>query len=150
MKTLLPLCCAVLLLGCSTTRNSVSNTTEEQVRRVLADILDSAEKKDFARLDNHHWYGAHFTKFASSGTRLDAQQAREGEHKGLGGLTGLKLQTEDMKVDLFRDSAVATFTMAATFQSSEGMVTKRERGTLVFVRHDGDWKIVHEHFSPTL
>ena len=26
-------------------------------------------------------------------------------------------------------------------------VTKRERGTLVFVEHEGAWKIVHEHFS---
>jgi hypothetical protein len=26
-------------------------------------------------------------------------------------------------------------------------ITKRERGTLVFVLHEGSWRIVHEHFS---
>jgi len=38
--------------------------------------------------------------------------------------------------------------MKGTFaQSGAEAITKRERGTLVFVKHEGSWKIVHEHFS---
>ena len=45
------------------------------------------------------------------------------------------------------EAAVATFTMVATIDSGAEAITKRERGTLVFVQHEGSWKIVHEHFS---
>jgi ketosteroid isomerase-like protein len=119
------------------------------VEKRLAEIIDAAEKRELTRLDSYHWYGAHFTKFASAGTRLDADAAREGEHKGLSASVGLKLRTEQLKTDMFGETAVATFVMAARFQSGGNIVTKRERGTLVFVKHDGSWKIVHEHFSAT-
>jgi hypothetical protein len=37
--------------------------------------------------------------------------------------------------------------MVATIQSGAEAITKRERGILVFVKHEGSWKIVHERFS---
>jgi ketosteroid isomerase-like protein len=133
-----------------------SEIEQAKVQQRLAEILNAAETKDLARLDSYHWYGPHFTKFASTGPRLDAASAREGEHKGLSALAGLKLQTEDLQIDVFDDTAVATFTMVATMGGTGGTrsaspqsnpITKRERGTLVFVKQAGSWKIVHEHFS---
>ncbi len=120
---------------------------QAQVKQRLAEIFHAAETKDLPRLDSYHWYGPHFTKFAGTGQRLDAAAAREGEHKGLSALVGLKLRTEDLQVDVFNDAAVATFTMVATIQSGAEPITKRERGTLVFVKHEGSWRLVHEHFS---
>lgn len=117
------------------------------MKQRLAEIFDAAETKDLPRLDSYHWYGPHFTKFAGTGPRQDAATARQGEHQGLSALTGLKLRAEDLQIDVFQDSAVATFTMVATIPSGTGAVTKHERGTLVFVKHEGSWKIVHEHFS---
>jgi hypothetical protein len=38
-------------------------------------------------------------------------------------------------------SHVATFTMVATLQSGAEAIPKRERGTLVFVKCEGSWKI---------
>jgi ketosteroid isomerase-like protein len=151
MKTVFALSLVIALLsGCATAQPPATtrDAAETEVKRVLADILDAVEKKDVARLDSHHWYGPHFSKFSSSGARFNAEQARAGEHKGLNAVTGLKLRTDDLKVDAFGDSAIATFVMVATLQSGAETLTKRERGTLVFVRHDGSWKIVHEHFSP--
>jgi len=112
-----------------------------------SEIINAVETKDFPRLDSYHWYGPHFTKFAGKGQRLDAVAAREGEHKGLSALAGLKLRADDLQIDVFDDAAVATFTSVATIQSGAEAITKRERGTLVFVQHEGSWKIVHEHFS---
>ena len=113
----------------------------------LAEIFHAAETKDLPRLDSYHWYGPHFTKFAGTGQRLDAATAREGEHKGLSALAGLKLKADDLQIDVFHDAAVARLTMVATIQSGAEAITKRDRGTLVFVKHEGSWKIVHEHFS---
>jgi hypothetical protein len=38
-------------------------------------------------------------------------------------------------------------TIVATIQSGAEAITKRERGTLVLVKHEGSWKVFHEHFS---
>lgn len=138
----------VLLTGCASAPPRVSAPSgSEQVKQRLAEIIQAAETKDLPRLDSYHWYGPHFTKFAGTGQRLDAAAAREGEHKGLSALTGLKLRADDVQIDVFNDTAVATFTMVATIPSGAEAITKRERGTLVFVKHEGSWKIVHEHFS---
>jgi ketosteroid isomerase-like protein len=146
----------VLLTGCASApprAAAPSGSEHAQVALRLGEIIHAAETKDLALLDSYHWYGPHFTKFASKGPRLDAAAAREGEHKGLSALAGLKLRTEDLQIDLFHDAAVATFTMVATIGGTNSAnpqtnpTTKRERGTLVFVKHEGSWKIVHEHFS---
>jgi ketosteroid isomerase-like protein len=140
----------LLWAGCVATRHASSAgpaAEEAQVKERLAAIFHAAETKDLARLDSYHWYGPHFTKFGGTGKRMDAAAAREGEHKGLSALTGLKLRAEDLQIDVFGDTAVATFIAAASFQAGADMVTKRERGTLVLVKHSGSWKIVHEHFS---
>jgi ketosteroid isomerase-like protein len=136
------------MTGCASAPPQATDpSTTEQVQQRLAEIIHAAETKDLPRLDSYHWYGPHFTKFSSTGPRLDAAAAREGEHKSLSALAGLKLRAEDLQIDGFHDIAVATFTMVATIQSGAEAITKRERGTLVFVRHEGSWKIVHEHFS---
>jgi ketosteroid isomerase-like protein len=140
----------LLWTGCVTTQqvSSANRDGEEaQVRERLAEIFHAAERKDLARLDSYHWYGPHFTKFAGTGKRMDAAAAREGEHKGLSALAGLKFRAGDLQVDVFSDTAVATFIAAASFKAGADTVTKRERGTLVLVKRSGSWKIVHEHFS---
>ena len=147
-----PLCALamalVLLTGCTSAPPHISAPSgSEQVQQRLAEIIHAAETKDLPRLDSYHWYGPHFTKFAGTGQRLDAAAAREGEHKGLSALAGLKLRADDLQIDVFNDTAVATFTMVATIQSGAEAITKRERGTLVFVKQEGSWKIVNEHFS---
>ena len=146
----------VWLTGCASAppRSSASSGREQaQVALRLAEIFHAAETKDLARLDSYHWYGPHFTKFAGTGPRLDAAAAREGEHKGLSALAGLKLRADDLQIDVFDDTAVATFTMLAMIGGTSSAspqsnpIAKRERGTLIFVKHEGSWKIVHEHFS---
>jgi len=139
----------VLLTGCASTQPPASAPSgSEQVQQRFAEIIQAAETKDLPRLDSYHWYGPHFTKFSGTGQRLDAVAARESEHKGLSALAGLKLRADDLQIDVFHDAAVATFTMVATIQAGAELITKRERGTLVFVKHEDSWKIVHEHFSP--
>src|SRR6185369_13286953 len=130
----------VLLTGCASAphRAATSSKSEQaQVKQRLAEIFNAAETKDLVRLDSYHWYGPHFTKFGSKGQRMDAAAAREGEHKGLSGLAGLKLRADDLQIDVFDDAAVATFTMVATIQNGTDTITNRERGTLVLVKHEG-------------
>ena len=111
-------------------------------------MLDAAEKKDFERLDSYHFYGPTFTKFTgSSPERLDTTAARKGEHDGLGSINGLKMRDDDLKIDVFGNTGIATFILTYSFEAGGKTVQGRERSTLVFVKEMGEWKIVHEHLS---
>ncbi len=144
---LVPIC------GCAS-RPSCSLSAEQpeaqaQIRQRLNDIFDAAEKKDFVRLESYHLYGPKFTKYAPEAPgRLDPAAARQGEHDGLSRVNGLAMKAEDLKIDVFPQSAVATFRMVYSFKVGEGTTNKAALSTLVFVRDQGSWKIVHEHISP--
>lgn len=144
---------ALLNSGCATSpkTNQQADTQKEQaqIESRLNEILDAAEKKDLERLDSYHLYGPKFTKFAaSSAGRLDAAAGRKGEHDGLGAIKDLKMQAEELKTDVFGEVAVVTFILHSSFKVAANTIEKKERGTLVFVKERGEWKITHEHFSP--
>ena len=63
-------------------------------------------------------------------------------------VNGLTMQAQDLKVDVFGNVAVATFILDYGFQNGAERVEKKNRSTLVLVKAQGEWKIVHEHFSP--
>lgn len=149
----LPVLVALLLVGCASSPTAKLNAPhpKEQaaVERRINEIFDAAEKKDMPRLDSYHFYGPKFTKFAPEAMgRLNAGAAREGEHVGLSQLDELMMRADGLKVDVFRDTAIATFVMTYSFKLNEETIRKQAFATLVFVNAGGEWKITHEHFSP--
>jgi ketosteroid isomerase-like protein len=121
----------------------------EQIEHCLQAIFTAAETRDFVLLDKYHFYGPKFTKF--SGTlpeRLDADTCRRNEHEGLAAISNLKMQAEDLKIDVFGHVGIATFILDYSFLSEGVSVHKKDRSTLVFVAEKKIWKIVHEHLTP--
>jgi ketosteroid isomerase-like protein len=142
----------LLLAGCatvSTTDLSASYPAEQaQIRRRLDEIFDAVRKKDLDRLDSYHFYGPKFTKFAAeSPARLGAADARKGEHDGLAAINDLSTRADDLKIDVFGGAGIATFVLNYSFRAGTNTFEKQARGTLVFVKDHGAWKITHEHFS---
>jgi ketosteroid isomerase-like protein len=152
MKTSLGLLLVTVgFLGCASprqNRNIDNETSQAQIRQRIMDILDAAQKKDMPRLDSYHLYGPAFTKFSGQTGRQDAALARKGEHDGLGAANGLSMRADDLRIDVFEDTAIATFILDFSFKAGADTISKQERTTLVFVRDQGSWKIVHEHLSP--
>ena len=143
---------AGFLAGCASVRPTGDAIDERkaasQVRQRLHEIIEAAERKEFARLDGYHLYGGKFTKFSGqSWKRQDARAARHGEHVGLGAVTHLQMSARDLKIDVFGRVAVATFVLEFSFRASSGTNRQKERATLVFVHERGSWRIVHEHLS---
>ena len=143
----------VLATGCASLRTADPQADDQkervQIERCLQAVFEAAETKDFDRLDGYHLYGPKFTKFSgSSSNRLDAAAGRQGEHEGLGAITGLKMRAEALKIDVFDQVGIATFILAYSFDSGGVIVHRKERSTLVFVKERGAWKIAHEHLSP--
>jgi ketosteroid isomerase-like protein len=141
------------LTGCTTTPppsadNSPGAAETLEIEQRLAEIFDAATTKDFDRLDRYDLYGPRFTKFGGEAFgRQDAVTAREGEHAGLAPLAELSMRADDLKVDLFNDTAVATFILHYGFRTDAGPVNAQARATLVFVKTADGWKIAHEHLS---
>ncbi|MBI4604492.1 MAG: nuclear transport factor 2 family protein [Planctomycetes bacterium] len=122
---------------------------QKEVERTLRDLLDAAGRKDFVRLEALHLQGPKFSKWDGSGPgKLDAEANRRAERAGIEALEAFRASVEDLKVDVFGSTAVATFTMpyeaVAAGQTSRTAV----RATLVWVKVDAGWKVAHEHFSP--
>jgi ketosteroid isomerase-like protein len=141
-----------LLSGCATAPTSKLTADQPgekaRIQSRLNEIIDAAEKKDFERLDSYHFYGPKFTKFGTAGGRLDAAEARQDEHQGLTKISDLSMRVNDLKIDVFGNSGIATFIMNSDFSSGTNALHQKARSTLVFVNDGGSWKITHEHFSP--
>jgi len=143
---------AVFLVGCASAPTGkltdADPNDQARIRQRLNEIIDAAQKKDFERLDNSHFYGPKFPKFETQAPgKLDAEAARMGEHNGLGAATELVMQAEDLKIDVFGDVGIATFVLNYSFKTETGRIEKKALSTLVFVKERGAWKIAHEHLS---
>ena len=140
---------ALLAGGCASTNLNAPYTIEQtQIHERLKEIFDAATRKEFSRLDSYHLYGPKFTRFATeSPDREDALAAREAEHNGLNAVSGMKVNLENLKIDVFQNVGIATFILQYSFAVGTETVEREAKGTLVLVNDSGSWKIVHEHFS---
>ena len=59
----------------------------------------------------------------------------------------LEYEIDQPTVQVAGDSAVITFYWAVTIHKNQKTQTVKGRGSHVYIQTDGDWKIIHEHFS---
>jgi ketosteroid isomerase-like protein len=133
---------------------------QEQVRKeVLALIhsfFDAGRDKELTTLMDFHAPDKVFTKFDENPpyTRQNSEEAFVYEQAAFANISDYEYKIEDLKIDVVRDVAIATFylTFKGVFvndYSFEGMtVGSRSRVTMVVARFGERWKMVHEHFSP--
>ncbi len=121
---------------------------QEEIARTIREIYASAERKELDRLEAYHFFGPKFSKFGDRGGRQDAEVTRAAERNAIGGLDAFRATVDDLKVDVFGETAVATFIVRYEAVVEDETVRGELRTTMVFVRVGHDWKIAHEHFSP--
>ena len=125
-----------------------SPESQQEVARALAELMATAERKDMTRLESMHLYGPKFTRWdGKTPGRQDAEMTRQAE-RSIEKLDFFRPKVEDLKVDVFGSTAVTTFVMAYEVSAGGQAASARSRATLVWVKTDSGWKIVHEHFSP--
>ena len=93
------------------------------------------------------------TVFPTSGARMitgwsDADVKRRKDDLAAGRQSNL--QVEDLQVQIFGDTAIATFYRVGTEKAAGEKVAKnvRYRFTGVWIRTGNDWKLAHRHESP--
>jgi ketosteroid isomerase-like protein len=121
---------------------------QAQVKKRLDEIWAVADTKDFAKLASFHMYGPKFTEFKDGAPRGDAAANRKEEETELGMLVDPKVDMKDLAVAVYGDTAIATFNGDFSAKMQGKPLALKMATTMVFVKYKGDWKIVHEHFSP--
>ncbi|HLG20880.1 MAG TPA: nuclear transport factor 2 family protein [Bdellovibrionota bacterium] len=140
-------------VSCAGRRCDVISKDYPDDRKAVAarvhDIFGAAQKKDLAKLESYHLFGPKFSKFDDWEplARQDAETARKGENEAFSAISDFKYDIHDLKVDVFGPVAVATFTIDYSMKMGKDSAAAKARGTLIFARAEGDWKITHEHFS---
>ena len=121
---------------------------QAQVKKRLDEIWAVVGKKDFTKLATFHMYGPKFTEFKDGQPRGDAAANRKEEEGGLAMLGDPKVDMKDLAVNVYGDTAIATFNGDFSAKMQGKPLAVKMEVTMVFVKYKGDWKIVHEHFSP--
>jgi ketosteroid isomerase-like protein len=121
---------------------------QAQVKKRLQEIWATASARDFARLESFHLYGPKFTEFKDGAPRGDAAANKKEEKEVIGMLVDPKVEMKDLAINVYGDTAIATFNGDFAAKIDGKPVAEKQQSTMIFVKYRGDWKIVHEHFSP--
>ena len=125
-----------------------SPEAQAQIKKRLDEIWATAKTKDFAKLESFHLYGPKFTDFKDGEPRGDAAANKREERESLGMLVDPSVDMKDLAIAVYGDTAIATFNGLFSAKMDGKPMAFKLGTTMVFVKTKGDWKIVHEHFSP--
>lgn len=122
---------------------------QAELREVVNAIVQDAETANIEGLQDAHLNSNKFTKFGPRKfDRQDVISTNKSETAFLGSVSDYKLEIKDLKIDVFDDVGIVTYYPHISY-TLDGQVKKGSgRQTLVFLKTEKDWKIVHEHGTP--
>lgn len=126
-----------------------------EVEAVVRGFFETGKNKELTALADFHSSRDSFTKFDENPpyTRQTSDEAFVYEQAAFANISDYRYEIDDLRIDLFGDSAIATFYVAyggmfVNDYSFEGSpVSGKARVTMVLVRTSRGWRIAHEHFS---
>ena len=153
---------ALVFLGCE--KDSVSSTTDSlkvdilnnefpEAQQELLDtfigIAQSIKDGDMDKLISYHAYGPKFTEFKDGQPRNGGEDNEAYERSLFGSVTEVvKFDAKDLKIAVYGDVANLTFHSDFQLKFGEELAVVNNQITLLFIKTDDGWKIVHEHHSP--
>ena len=94
-------------------------------------------------------YGPKFTEFKNGEPRNGGVANEAHERNVFGSVTNVvKFDAKDLKIAVYGDVANLTFHSDFQLMFEEDLVVVNDQITLLFVKTDNGWKMVHEHHSP--
>lgn len=122
---------------------------QQEVIETFGAIGQSIVDGDMDKLISFHAYGPKFTEFKDGEPRNGGEANEAHERSVFGSVTEVvKLDANDMKVAVYGDVANMTFHSDFHLKFGEDLVIVNNQITLLFVKTNDGWKIVHEHHSP--
>jgi ketosteroid isomerase-like protein len=144
---------ALLLVSCTGTRHTQQDLINDpfpeaqaELREVIESLANDVMTPNIQRLKDMHLESEKFTKFGPrSFERQDVMSTNESEAAFFGSVSNMNYEVKELKIDVFGDIGIVTYYPHVRFvkDGEETRVTGRQ--TLVFLRTENGWKIVHEH-----
>lgn len=122
---------------------------KKEVMETFGAIAQSIKDGDVDKLISFHAYGPKFTEFKNGEPRNGGKANEEHERSVFGSVTEvLNFEAKDLQIAVYGDVANLTFHSDFQLKFGKDLVVVNDQITLLFVKTDDGWKMVHEHHSP--
>jgi len=119
---------------------------QAELREKVMSIADDIMSANIEGLQAAHLVSEKFTKFGPRKfERQDVVGANASEAVFFSSINNVNYRIDDLKIDVFGDVGIVTYYPHVTFVKENEPKVVNGRQTLVFLKTDGGWKIVHEH-----
>ena len=122
---------------------------KQEVLDTFVGIAQSIKDGDIDKLISYHAYGPKFTEFKDGAPRNGGEANEAYERSLFGSVTEVvKFDANDLKIAVYGDVANLTFHSDFQLKFGDDLVVVNDQITLLFVKTNDGWKMVHEHHSP--
>lgn len=129
--------------------NDVFPEAKEEVIKTMQAIVQSIKDGDVDKLISYHAYSPKFTEFKNGEPRNGSDANEAHERNVFGSVTEvMKFDANDMQVAVYGDVANVTFHSDFHLKFGEDLVVVNDQISLLMVKTEKGWKLVHEHHSP--
>lgn len=143
----------VVLASCSSADNQkndlINNTfpdAQAELREVVNSIASDVMTANIEGLQGIHLESDKFTKFGPrSFDRQDVDHTNMSEAAFFGSVANMNYDIKDLKIDVFGDIGIVTYYPYVSFVKDGAEREVNGRQTLIFLKTESGWKIVHEH-----
>ncbi len=122
-----------------------------EIQKTFEAIAKSILEGDMDKLISFHAYTPKFTEFKNGDPRNGGDANEEYERGVFGSVLKVdKFDANDLKIAVYGEVANLTFhsNFHLIFDEPTGLVIINDQITLLFVKTNKGWKMVHEHHSP--
>ncbi len=129
--------------------NSEFPEAKQEVLETFGAIAQSIKDGDMDKLISFHGYSPKFTEFKNGELRNGSTANETNERNVFGSVTEVvKFDANDLKIAVYGEVANLTFHSDFHLKFGKDLVVVNDQITLLFVKTDKGWKMVHEHHSP--
>ena len=122
---------------------------QQEVMETFGAIAQSIIDGDMDKLISFHAYSPKFTEFKNGEPRNGAEANETHERNVFGSVTEVvKFDAKDLQIAVYGDVANLTFHSDFHLKFGDDLVIVNDQITLLFLKTDDGWKMVHEHHSP--
>ncbi len=122
---------------------------KQEVMETFGAIAQSIIDGDMDKLISFHAYSPKFTEFKNGAPRNGGEANETYERDVFGSITNvIKFGADDLQIAVYGEVANLTFHSDFQLKFGEDTVVINDQITLLFVKVDNAWKMVHEHHSP--
>ncbi len=119
---------------------------QTELREVVNSIKKDIMTANINGLQSLHLENEKFTKFGPrSFERQNVESTNKSEATFFSSISNVNYEIKDLKIDVFGEIGIVTYYSYVSFAKNGNEKNVNGRQTLVFLKTNDGWKIIHEH-----